>query len=149
MSSTTISSSPIRFEWSCGERLAADSMTELVQQLLGDSYNPDDPEAALIERYETLVDLAGKMQAIILSSDGVNITACSEEQLTVALTDKSDHVEISAWSADFPLIVVATLYEPYTDRRRPTGDVIVVDPHTEKSFLEAFTQLGLAILVTR
>lgn len=149
MSSITVASPTIVFEWACGETLAGDSMTDLVGQLLGDSYNPDDPAAALVERYETLVDLAVKMQAIMLASDSIDITKCSEAQLTAALADKRDVCHVTSWAADFPLIVVATGYEPYTDVPRPTGDVIVVDPHTEKSFLEAFTQLGLAILVTR
>lgn len=147
--SSTADSPSILFEWSCGEKLTADSMTDVVQQLLGDSYDPDDPEAALIERYDTLVDLAGKMQAIILASDTVNVTLCSEDHLTAALTAKSEHAPVTTWTADFPLILVASLYQPYTETPRPAGEVIVIDPHTEKSFLEAFTQLGLARLVTR
>lgn len=149
MSSTGTTSPPIVFEWSCGETIGADTMTGLVQQILGDTYQPDNAEAALIERYETLTDLASKMQAIVMVADDVDIAGCDEALLTAALGDKHEPTNITRWDAAFPLIVVASLYDPYSDVPRPEGDVIVIDPHTEKSFLEAFTQLGLAILVTR
>lgn len=138
----------ITFTWTDGNTLTANTMTDLVKEIIGHTYTPDEPERALIARFETLADLASKTQAIILNSLD-NITSYTENQLTAALTDKRNPIPLNTWDADFPLILIATGYQPYTDLPRPKGETLLLNPHTERSFLEAFTHLGLATLLTK
>ena len=54
-----------------------------------------------------------------------------------------DHV----WRDRVPLVLIATDYEPYTDRPKPTGRALFLDPSTEISFLRSLDALGLIKLL--
>ncbi|MGB8384595.1 MAG: hypothetical protein WCG47_25705 [Dermatophilaceae bacterium] len=52
------------------------------------------------------------------------------------------------WTHRVPLVVMRTDYEPFSGRTAPTGNVVVLDPSTEVTFLTSLAQLGLAPLLT-
>ena len=53
------------------------------------------------------------------------------------------------WELTIPLILIATDYEPYTDRVRPVGNVQFVDPANERSFLGSLSDIGAVSLFVR
>ncbi|ACV79023.1 hypothetical protein [Nakamurella multipartita] len=59
--------------------------------------------------------------------------------------DSTDEGPVSFdWPADLPpLILVATDYAPYTSAPRPHGNVVLLDPHTETTYLDSLAELGL------
>ncbi|MGK3708581.1 hypothetical protein [Arthrobacter sp. IK3] len=131
----------------------ADTRTDLVSYLV-DGYEelPADTEGddtAMWLRYKASVALANLHQQV-LAADATNAgtfdpSVETEDTLTTIFTDRSEKIdEIASWDREFPLVLVASGYAPYTTTPRPSGNVQWLDPYTEKTFLESVQTIGLA-----
>lgn len=131
----------------------ADTATELVGHLIEGYANLPDTEGgnaqALVARWRTCVATASDVQALICADRAAEGTfdpaAESEEVLTALFSDKTVPVEgFDTWDlGSVPLVLVATDYEPYTERVAPTGNVLWIDPSDEVAFLHSLTNLGV------
>ena len=141
-----------------GGTIAADSRTEIVEALIAGydqiPHQPDGDADALYARHRTLVDVANVVQGSLVASmvdDGtIELESVPEEALTAALSPKDQAATLAVWQEDFALLIVATMYAPYTDVALPKpgrGEVVVLDPSTETSFLKSFVTVGMAELM--
>ncbi|MCC3299824.1 hypothetical protein [Arthrobacter caoxuetaonis] len=131
----------------------AETRTELVAQLV-EGYDElpvtgEGDDTALWLRYKAAVALANMHQQV-LAGDAVNAgtfdpSVEDEDTLTTIFTDRSEKIdEIPSWDRDLPLVLVASGFAPYTTTPRPAGNVLWIDPYTEKTFLDGVQALGLA-----
>lgn len=72
-----------------------------------------------------------------------DLDAAGEDVLTALFSSRSKPHEDGDWYHDVPLVLIATDYEPYTDRKRPSGKIVWISPETEVTFLRALEVLGL------
>ncbi len=132
-----------------GAAYLADSASELVAHIVGESFagyralghGPEDLERALEARTEFLAQVAGAAQRA-LAEGKISPTETDEQILTGTYASKAVAFE-GDWAGAIPLVALATHYEPYTDRPRPLGEVMFVDPSTELTFLQSLESLGL------
>lgn len=133
--------------------LHADTLTELVADLIP-GYSEDAGEA-LEQRYRAAVVYADGMQAQFAAerqgSGQLDPAALSEPELTAIFASRSELAPIpgDVWEHEVPLVLVATDYEPYTDRVKPVGNVKFVDPANERTFLGSLSDLGALTLFVR
>jgi len=124
----------------------ADSVSDLVDQMLDGHQEASSDRDRLLLRADALAAAAARATAAMLADLGV--TGLSEDALTVLMHDRrGDAVQFSAWASDLPLLLLATSYAPYTDTPAPEGDAIVwLNPATERTFLDSLQSLGLVEL---
>lgn len=139
---------PIVVLWGSGRELETDSWSAAADHLI-DGHATMSADDALAARFDVLVALAGAAQAGMVAE--LDIDQLPEPVVAAALTSKDVTLHLDGgWPDGFPLLLVASLYTPYTDVPVPAGDdVVLLDPHTERSFVEAFVTLGLAKVLTR
>jgi hypothetical protein len=134
-----------------GEVLVADSVTELVAAgLPGYGDLPDDEEGfdeGLVARYEDLVGHAAAFQRQLMSIahafGTVDIPSLDDDTVTALMSERSVPVEdIPEWTCPVPLVLISTDYIPYTDRPAPEGNVVMLDPVTEVTYLQSLTKIG-------
>lgn len=131
----------------------AETRTELVAHLV-EGYDKlpasgEGDDTALWLRYKASVALANMHQQI-LAADAANAgtfdpSVEDEDTLTTIFSDRQEKIdEISSWDRDLALVLVASGYAPYTTTPRPGGNILWIDPYTEKTFLDGVQSLGLA-----
>lgn len=144
-----------RFPFSMATETAAvfaETRTELIGHLI-DGYadlpeSTEGDDTAMWIRYKAAVDLAGIHQQVVAAeaanAGSFDPSVEDEDTLTTIFTPRSEKIdEIASWDRSFPLVLVASGYAPYTTTVRPTGNVLWVDPYTEKTFLDTVEGLGL------
>lgn len=146
---------PLPWCWQDEERtVLADSLTEIVGVIL-DGYEEAvaaDDDAALLEaRIAALAQLAGAVQAQLAAelADSSGGEGVPEEVLQVLLAPKDGRiVELDEWPLPVPLLVLSTQYAPYSPVPVPAGSmVLVLDPVSERGFLDALQTLGFGVLM--
>ena len=66
------------------------------------------------------------------------------ERMALSARGARPVTEVTTWTAEPPLYVLATLYAPYTQVPLPQGDgVYPVDPYTEASLVTSLADAGL------
>jgi hypothetical protein len=134
----------------------ADTRSELVAVLI-DGYDeiadtPDGVTEATWARYRQAVAVAADVQASILADatdkgtfdpemlaatpEGETILNALMVERTVPLT------EVSEWTFEVPLVLVDTDYAPFTERARPDGRIIWIDPSDEARYLDSLERVG-------
>lgn len=143
-----------RFALSFFDRtVEADTLTELTAALIA-GYS-DDETAALLQRHAAAVGLVNARQAdlaVAAVEAGERIDQIGEEHLTALFASRDEVVEVpeGKWELEtVPLLLMATDYEPYTDRVKPIGNVQFVDPANERSFLGSLSDVGALTLYVR
>lgn len=144
---------------SSGDTLVSDSVTDLVAAgLPGYADLADDEQGfdqGLIARYEDLVGHAAAFQRQLVSTAHdtgvVDLQSLDDDTLTALMAERSVPVEdIAEWTCPVPLVLIATDYIPFTDRQASTGNVIMLDPLTEVTYLQSLHKIGvLRFLVGR
>lgn len=145
---------PWPFALAKGERsVFADNAGEIIAHIIpGYDDLPAGPEGddqALILRWETAATTATDIQALICADRGqeglFDPANESEDTLTALFQDKMIAVEdVEAWDHEqVPLVLVATDYDPFTDRVPPTGNILWIDPSDEVTFLDSLSNLGV------
>jgi len=144
---------PIAFVATDGAAVFADSLGEVVNQII-DGYDAL-PEATLSSderleaRIDSLAQFAGSGQAVILAalteSGELSIDDVDEDTLTALFAEKDGVVlEFDEWESDIPLLLLTRSYVPYTDVPSPAGERIVwLDARNERTYLEALELLGV------
>ena len=157
-----------------GQVVFADNAGELVALVIlgyGDiPGNDEGHDEALAVRYEALVEMADRSQRYLVDqaaeSGLFDPLEADEETLTALFAPRTRPWEGHAaapltgtsptasrpgrnlvWRDRVPLVLIATDYEPYTDRPKPTGRALFLDPSTEISFLRSLDALGLIKLL--
>jgi hypothetical protein len=134
-----------------GDILVADSVTELVAAgLPGYGDLPDDEEGfdqALIARYEDLVGHAAAFQRQLMSvaheTGTVDLSSLDDDTVTALMAERTIPVEdIFEWTCVVPLVLISTDYIPYTDRPVPKGNVVMLDPITDVTYLQSLSKIG-------
>jgi len=126
------------------------TLTALVAELIAgyDTTGDDDLE----QRYRFAVLAASQVQAVLAAdavADGTFDPADHDEATLTALFASRAHPvpeQVETWGLAVPLVLVATDYEPYTDRALPLGNVKVVDPADERTLLGSLSDLGVVSL---
>lgn len=145
---------PFALAWQ-DRAVLADTRTELTAEIIeGYAELPEGEEGdteALYARYRTSVQIANTIQQVLAANateEGTfDPSLQSEDVLTAIFTDRSEKIdEITDWTHDVPLVLLATEYAPYVTAVRPTGNVLFVDPYTETTFLESLSNLGVVEL---
>ena len=133
----------------------ADTRSELVGALI-DGYDeiPDTPDgvtAATWARYRQSVAVAADVQASILA-DATDKGAFDPEQL--AATPEGEAIlnalmvertvpltEIREWTFEVPVVLIESDYAPFTERPRPEGRIIWIDPSDEARYLDSLERV--------
>lgn len=119
-----------------------ETATEAVASLVPDyaTIPADDEYSALIARYDYAVKQANELQRdYLLEGDPL-----PEEDADVALIPKHEPVvDVEVWDLMVPLVLIATDYTPYTDLEAPQGNVIMLNPADELSFLVSLERADL------
>jgi hypothetical protein len=135
--------------------------------------SPQGDDEAIQQRWEQAVATATEIQTGLLAgaaaTGGFDPATIGEDALTamfqdkdvpftgLPLTDPGTAEALSAigdqpseppvtlrWPENLPpLVLVATDYAPYTTAPRPHGNVLMLDPHTETTWLDSLATLGL------
>lgn len=114
--------------------------------ILGEAYAalPDTDEGhdqALVMRLEYALHLCSLWQLSVLFDQ--EFSGLSEPELNTLLGDRADFPEVDSWDHDYPLILLATHFAPYTGAAAPSGNIILVDPTTEDTFVQAVNDAKL------
>ncbi|MGL5823691.1 MAG: hypothetical protein ACRCYU_02455 [Nocardioides sp.] len=129
-----------------GQTVFADNAAEIIERLIPDyaSLGNDD---ALIARWESAIATATDTQALICADmareDKLRPADMTEADLTAIFGDRLTPIETAHWPHDVPLVLLATDYEPFTNRPPVAGNVLWVDPSDEISFLTSLANLGV------
>lgn len=154
------------------EFTGADTRTELVGAMLpGYADLPDTPhgdDEATQQRWEQAVATAAEIQTGLLAgaaaTGSFDPADAGEDTLTALFQDKDipftglplknaataavdqqvEPLVTLQWPDSLPpLVLVATDYAPYTTAPRPHGNVLLLDPHTETTWLDSLAEIGL------
>lgn len=126
-----------------GDVIQSDNLTELVSAVVPEY--PDDVVGQLCARSDYAVAAASSAQARICArfseTDPEVFEALSEAELTALFADRRNplflpYLDLSEeWSSIVPLVLVRTDYAPFTSWPAPTGNVMMIDPYTERTLL--------------
>lgn len=61
----------------------------------------------------------------------------------LVVPDRTEPLEIESWHHPVPLVLVTTLYAPYSDVPPVQGDVVWLDPRDERFMLESLSDAGV------
>lgn len=131
----------------------ADTCADVLGQLI-EGYDdiPNTPHGmgqAFARREAMAFRIAGMVQVMLIDEaiqDGTLRFEQTPDDIAYALlTDRSlPTVGIDEWSHPVPLVLVSTLYQPFGTTGRPGGNVVWVEPHDERGFLDNLADLGVA-----
>ena len=135
-----------------GETIYSHTVSELLTALVA-GYS-DDHDVALEQRWRLAVVRANALQADLavraVEENHHLMGRLSEEQLTALFSSRAEVIDAPAtWDCTIPLVLIATDYEPYTDRPAPQGNVHWIDPADERSLLLSLTAAGDLAFFTR
>lgn len=143
-----------------GEALVSDTATDLVARIIGLEYDglPDTDaghDEAFGLRYDFMVSFAAFFQTIRIQdaiyAQGFDLEETSEDVLTILFQERTVPFEnrdgsTPVWNHVVPLILISVDYVPYSERPKPSGNIIFLDPYTETSFLEGYCKFTSATL---
>lgn len=133
-----------------GTEITGDTRSEIVDQVVAGHADPPeglDGDTARFElRLGELIAIANRVQALAMSD--VDPSELDEEVLTALFHDRAtDVVEVEDWPEGLPpLVLIATNYAPYSEVPAPEGNVVLLDPKDETTFLESVVRAGIAQL---
>lgn len=128
-----------------GDAIFADSLSDIVAVLIPGYAELDDEhedDLHLQARIDALAPLASQAQALVLADLASRDIHLTEAELTAAMRDKEHSAGISRWNPAEPLVLLTTVYEPFTDEPRPEGSILWLDPTNEAAFLGSLAKLG-------
>lgn len=134
------------------ETVRSDDLTRLVGALIDGYPRTADPGDLLEDRWRCGVLHADAVQATLLAdaveTGAIDLPTLSEEQVNVLLVSRASAVPVPAgrWELAVPLVLMATDYQPYTSTPIPAGNVMLVDPGTERTLLGSLSDLAVCTL---
>jgi len=129
-----------------GDTVLADSVTSAVVEII-DGYDSSDPAAAFEQRLDFVARTTAFQQGLLAlasQEEGtLDVDTAGEDVLTALFGDRMEPADVDVWEQTVALVLVASHYEPYTDRRRPVGEnVFLIDPFTELTLLLSLHAAG-------
>jgi len=123
--------------------------TDAVADVIED-YATNDEDLALEERWNAACFLADSIQkaAVDHYRNTGAFDALSDKDKVLATAPRTDVPPVPwprEWPYEVPLYVVSTDFEPVTDVPLPAGNVKVIDPMDEVSFLDSVGALGFIV----
>lgn len=132
-----------------GDAIFADSLSDIVDVLIpgyGELDDLHEDDLHLNARIDALIPLATAAQALVLADLAAREIHLSVDELNAALLDKNQPTRLERWNPAEPLILITTVYEPYTDDPRPEGSIQWLDPSNEAVFLGSLNKIGVGEL---
>lgn len=145
-----------------GEQVRADNLSDLVSALIPEYPQALDagPAEQLISRADFCAAAAADAQARICyrwqEQDPETFDALTEAELTALFADRRTPLFLpyldlaEEWTHSIPLVLVRTDYAPFTSWPAPTGNVMMVDPYTERTLLVSISgirELDISLFV--
>lgn len=137
----------------------SDGFGDLTAVFFDDGSYPDlTPEEQLEKRHDLAVAIATSVQGGVVSAltdaGTLDTSALTEPEINLVFNSKDNAYEHEGdWSASatdgtvITLPLVATMYSPFTEVPRVTGeDVVYLDPTTEENFVRSLNDLGVVDL---
>lgn len=143
-----------RFRLRIGARtIHADRNDELLAALIGPEYVEEtDPEVLFLMRLEQSIVIATAVQESIVAAavQHQHLDETTGEHVWTALLAQRESVDPGVrWEHRVPLVLVTSLFAPYTDRDQPIGNVAWIDPTDDVTMLETLQALGVIELSER
>ena len=131
----------------------ADTLTDLLACLVGESYYDMTPEDRLAARTEYLNSVQVWTQARINADEGWDLSALPTEEYNILMGSRDDQPDVAHWTSVVPLVLLTTGYAPYTDLPVPDtdedgGGIIWLDPSNDDSTLRSLHMVGEIELAT-
>ncbi|HLR94913.1 MAG TPA: hypothetical protein VK053_10330 [Jiangellaceae bacterium] len=135
-----------------GQRLvSADRNDELLAAVIGDEYlEEDDPELLFLVRLEQAVMIATAVQESIVAAAVAagDLDETTDEAVWTGLLAERESADPGVrWEHKVPLVLVTSLFAPYTDRDKPLGNVAWLDPIDDIAMLDSLQGLGVIEIV--
>lgn len=141
-----------RFCLRIGERtVRADRNDELLAAVIGPEYlEESDPEVLFLMRLEQAIVIATAVQESIVAAavQREDLNESTDEEVWSTLLAEREIVDPGVrWEHRVPLVLVTSLFAPYSERDRPIGNVAWVDPTDDVAMLESLQGLGVIELL--
>lgn len=135
-----------------GERtVRADRNDELLAAVFGPEYLEEtDPEVLFLMRLEQAIVIATAVQESIVAAavQRHDLDETTDEDVWTALLAERETVDPGVrWEHRVPLVLVTSLFAPYSDRDQPIGNIAWVDPTDDVTMLESLQGLGVIELL--
>jgi len=135
-----------------GDRtVRADRNDELLAAVIGDEYlQEDDPELLFLVRLEQAVMIATAVQESIVAAavDAGDLDEFTGEGVWTTLLAERESADPGVrWEHRVPLVLVTSLFAPYTDRDKPVGNIAWVDPIDDVAMLDSLQALGVIEII--
>lgn len=137
-----------QFSLRIGERtVRADRNNELLAAVIGSEYlEEDDREVLFLMRLERAIVIATAVQeSIVAAAVGRHdLDETTDEPVwTALLADRETADPGVRWEHLVPLVLVTSLFAPYTERDQPIGNIAWIDPTDDVTMLESLQGLGV------
>lgn len=145
--------SPYLFHVRAGDKdIYADRNDELLAGIIGEEYlDETDPEDAFMVRLEKSIALAEVLQESIVGSavQAGDLTAEDDEDVWTPLMDPRETAIPAgdSWSHKVPLVLVRSFFDPYSDPKPPTGNILWIDPTDDLTLLDSMSDAGFITVV--
>lgn len=127
--------------------VAADRNDELLAAVIGPQYlDEQDPEVLFLMRLEQAIIIATAVQESIVAAavDAGDLDETTDEDTwTTLLAEREIAHPGVRWQHKVPLVLVTSLFAPYTDRDQPIGNIAWVDPVDDVAMLDSLQGLGI------
>lgn len=140
------------FSLRIGDRtVRSDRNDELLAAVIGPEYlEEDDPEVLFLMRLEQAIVIATAVQESIVAAavQHHDLDETTEEDVWTALLAERETVDPGVrWEHRVPLVLVTSLFAPYSEKDQPIGNIAWVDPTDDVTMLESLQGLGVLELL--
>ena len=135
-----------------GDRtVQADRNDELLAAIIGPEYlEESDPEVLFLMRLEQAIVIATAVQESIVAAavQRRDLDETTEEDVWTALLAERETVDPGVrWEHRVPLVLVTSLFAPYSEKDQPIGNIAWIDPTDDVTMLESLQGLGVIELL--
>lgn len=143
-----------RFRLRIGARtVQADRNDELLAALIGAEYLEEtDPEVQFLMRLEQAIVITTAVQESIVAAavQHGDLDETTDEHVWTTLLAQRETADPGVrWEHRIPLVLVSSLFAPYTDRDQPIGNIAWIDPTDDVTMLDTLQALGVIELSER
>ena len=128
-----------------------DRNDELVAVVIGTEYLEESgPEVLFLMRLEQAIVIATAVQDSIVAAavQCQDLDEATDEEVWSALLEERETVDPGVrWEHTVPLVLVTSLFAPYTETDQPIGNIAWVDPADDVTMLETLQGLGVIELL--
>lgn len=141
-----------QFSIRIGQRVVrADRNDELLAAIIGEDYlEEQDREVLFLMRLEKAIVIATAVQESIIATavQRHEMDEDTDEDTWTTLLAERETVDPGVrWKAPVPLVLVASLFAPWTERERPAGNVVWIDPTDDITMLDSLQETGLIEII--